>query len=215
MVGATAMQIGPESEGGVRIDFISPARLDGAVVRCFGGGEASVAITATGIVSSAGERVDVPCDEEPHDVAVAVTEAASVVVTASSDAPTYLHALLRGTPPPKVDEWIGRFDARAAEVGGSGSVVWGDFGLPGATAAHTSTDATLAAGPHRVLIECDGPTSVTATIADGSAAALVSKEVGCPGSIALDVTSEAQGLAVTVDSDGEPGAFLIAIDGTF
>lgn len=117
---------------------------------------------------------------------------------------------------PAGDAWHGHFDARAAELDTAASVAWGSFGLAENVATAGFTNATLAAGQHTVSVECAGPESVSVEVTPGSDAAArgdaVTTDVTCPGSASLAITTGVEGISVSVDSHGEPGAYLIATD---
>ncbi len=117
---------------------------------------------------------------------------------------------------PADDTWDGHFDARAAELETSASVAWGSFGSADNVATAGFTDATLAAGEHSVSVECAGPETVSVEVTPGGDAAAragaVTADVACPGGAILAITTGVEGITVSVDSHGKPGAYLIATD---
>lgn len=135
----------------------------------------------------------------------------------AADAPRPSRSVAEGPASPSPDSWAGHFDARAAELGGAGgSVSWGEFGTPDAVSPVGWTDATLIAGDHIVAVECAGPAAVSVQLTpgttEGGARTAVTGDVSCPGSASLAITTDVEGLTVSVDSHGEPGAYLIATD---
>ena len=148
-------------------------------------------------------------------VVVALSACAAAQPTADAPRPSRTATGPRSAP---LDVWDGHFDARAAELGGAGGVVsWGVFGSGDDVAMVGLTDGTLAPGDHTVAVECAGPASVAVVLSPGPESgpatdAAVTADVRCPGGASLAITTDVAGLAVSVDSHGEPGAYLIATD---
>jgi hypothetical protein len=145
---------------------------------------------------------------------------AALTLSACVAAPQPTEAEARPTQAESVlnpsDEWQGHFDDRAATFGGAG-VAWGGFGGSGRVAAVGLTAASLATGDHVVAIECAGPDAVSVELTPGADAGLptnatVRAAVPCPGGASIPIATDIVGLTVGVDSHGEQGAYLIAID---
>jgi hypothetical protein len=121
-------------------------------------------------------------------------------------------------PETSVDPWAGYFDDRAADPSQQAVArAWGTLGAEGEVAAHEDRYESLAAGAHIVAFECAGAPSVTVTAAPlsdvgTSPAGAVTYELACPGGVTLPITTDTEGLALSVDSHGEPGAYLVRVD---
>lgn len=115
-----------------------------------------------------------------------------------------------------VDGWAGHFDDRAAAFPRASSAGWGSFGAAGEVVATRDSNASLAPGRHVVFVECAGSDTVTATLIPGDGAAahpdVVTYDLACPSGASLTIDTTVPGLTVDVDSHGDPGAFLYAVD---
>ena len=113
-----------------------------------------------------------------------------------------------------VDPWLGRFDDRAAGLDSPVGASWGTFGPEDAVVPTGWTHSSLEPGNHTVTIECDGAAVVTVGLApsDQEPGYTVEHDISCPGGAILPFTTESEGLAIGLDSHGEPGAYLVAVD---
>jgi len=118
------------------------------------------------------------------------------------------------TPAATADSWAGYFDdvAAAAEVGQYLWQAWGTFGDPGGVAPFRSENRTVEPGVYDVTLRCAGPETVTAQISTSAGAAIGDPvPFTCGASTTTSVTLPERGLLVYLDSDREPGAFLIQV----
>lgn len=86
----------PPSDDGVRLDFSEPVNLTRAQASCFGGHKAEVIVTVTASAAGAstGYGLEIPCDEQPHDIPFGddgVERADSAFLTARADPSTYAY----------------------------------------------------------------------------------------------------------------------------
>ncbi|WP_285137496.1 hypothetical protein [Microbacterium sp. lyk4-40-TSB-66] len=120
----------------------------------------------------------------------------------------------RTTPAATADSWAGYFDdvVAAADVGQYLWQAWGTFGDPGGVAPFRSENRTVERGVYDVTLRCAGPETVTAQIST-SAGVAVGDPVPfvCGASTAASVTLPDRGMLVYLDSDREPGAFLMQV----
>lgn len=138
-----------------------------------------------------------PAQPAPTTAAVATPSAPSSAVT---------------TP----DPWAGHFDdeARANQME-IPTQFWGSFGDPGAAAVNRSENRTLEPGGYAVGIQCDGPDQLTVTIETSGGTRLGEPAtVACPAATTLPIELTEPGMVVTLDSDGQAGAYLIGISPT-
>jgi len=124
-------------------------------------------------------------------------------------------ATLPATP---VDPWQGYFDDMHDDDGASSN--GGSFGPPGGVAGVGIIDESMPAGHHLVEVSCAGAAIVTVVMssvssADGEAletGPVTTDDIGCPVTALLEVTTDAPGLRVHLDSHGEPGAYRMRFD---
>lgn len=197
---------------GITLDFPAPGvRVDGFEVSCHGGGTATFEYEVSAATSSFAYGVEVPCDEDVHDVPVNGESdgVQAVRLNATADTPTYAYVVVVGEAPD--DEWAGYFDERAGEFA-DGGASWGSFGPEGDVVPVGWTDASLPPGAHVVTVECAGPASVSVTLGEADSLPADEHELACPGSASYPFTTESEGISIGMDSHGEPGAYLFVID---
>lgn len=161
-----------------------------------------------------------------HLLALATVLAAGLTLagcTADGDAtpttapvPTAAPVPTPDTSPPAAAEesWAGYFDdvTAAAEVGQYLWQSWGTFGDPGGVAPFRSENRTVEPGVYDLTLRCAGPETVTAQISTSAGAAIGDPvPFVCGASIATSIVLPERGLLVDLDSDREPGAFLIQV----
>lgn len=115
------------------------------------------------------------------------------------------------TPASTPDPWAGHFDDTVRDGQGDyDSQFWGSFGDPGGVAAVRNEDQRIEPGAYTVEVLCAGAPQVQASFTDlegdpvGEAVA-----VTCPGSAAVDVELVERGIIMLLDSQREPGAYLV------
>lgn len=121
------------------------------------------------------------------------------------------------TPAPTTsapDPWAGTFDdvVSAAEVGEYVWQSWGTFGDPGGVAPFRNDNRTVEPGVYDVALRCAGPETVTASLWTAAGTAIGDPvPFACGAVTALPVEVADRGLRIDLDSDREPGAFLIQV----
>jgi hypothetical protein len=118
------------------------------------------------------------------------------------------------TPANAAGSWAGYFDeiAAAAEVGQYLWQSWGTFGDPGGVAPFRSENRTVEPGVYDLTLRCAGPETVTAQISTSAGAAIGDPvPFVCGASTTTSVALPDRGLLVYLDSDREPGAFLLQL----
>jgi len=124
-------------------------------------------------------------------------------------------------PDPSGDAWVDYFDIDdGGIVGGAASSSAGSFGPPGQIIIMSNADLAIPAGYHTVEVSCAGAPLVTVTLAGVSEATGMAEpsdpsgttDIDCPVSALLEISLDTPGLFVTLDSHGEPGAFLVRVD---
>ncbi len=85
-----------DEDEGIRLDFAAPTDLKRAEASCFGGGAVSVTVTvfSAGGTSSDSYPLDVPCDEEPHEIALGTEASSAALISAHGSPETYVHVEL-------------------------------------------------------------------------------------------------------------------------
>ncbi|MCJ1707291.1 hypothetical protein [Microbacterium sp. VKM Ac-2923] len=112
------------------------------------------------------------------------------------------------------DAWAGTFDdvVSAAEVGEYVWQSWGTFGDPGGVAPFRNENRTVEPGVYDVTLRCAGPQTVTASLWTATGTAIGDPvPFSCGAVTALPVEVADRGLRIDLDSDREPGAFLIQV----
>ena len=198
-------------------EFPAPgAHVEHFEVRCHGGGTATFEFQVSAATSSHAGGGEVPCDEKPHEYSVTGERdgVVAVQVDVTADASTYAYAALIGTATAS-DAWLSHFEGRAELYAQAATLSWGSFGPDGDVSPVRGTDAS-APGRYVVHIECAGAPSVTATVYAGADTAgtepEVAHELACPAGADLEVETDITGLTVDLDSHGQPGAFLYAVN---
>lgn len=112
------------------------------------------------------------------------------------------------------DPWAGYFDdeVAAAAPGDFLWQSWGTFGDPGGVAPFRSDNQTIDPGAYAVTIDCAGPDAVTGRISTSAGTAIGEPLLlPCQASTQVEIDLPERGLLVELDSDREPGAFLIRV----
>ena len=122
------------------------------------------------------------------------------------------------TPTTTPDPWAGHFtDAASSAAQSYVTQFYGSFGDPGGVGPSRNENSTLEPGSYGVSIACAGPDSVMATVESSAGVPLVeSMAVPCSSDSTMETALPAvdlpdRGLVVTLDSEREPGAYLIRI----
>ncbi|MGN8553528.1 UNVERIFIED_CONTAM: hypothetical protein OHV15_13180 [Microbacterium sp. SLM126] len=210
---------GSDEPSGIIIDFPAPGvHVDAFEVSCYGGGTASLEFELSATTSSHAGGAEVPCDEEPHEIVPSGEREGITIarVDVTADPATFAYVAVIGTEPAAADPWEGHFTDRAAELDSGSGVSWGSFGLEEEVSPVGWTDASLPPGDHVVTVECAAAVAFPIDVALSQGEALPdeadAQELTCPGAATYPFTTDAEGLSVTLDSRGEPGAYLVAID---
>ncbi|SDQ96834.1 hypothetical protein SAMN04487847_3054 [Microbacterium sp. cf332] len=129
----------------------------------------------------------------------------------SATTPSVLPTTPSATPTP--DPWIGYFEDEARDNPTDiPTLFWGSFGDVDQVAVNKTTHESLEPGPYVVEIRCAGPERIVATVETPDGTPLVDDaEVACPGAVTLPVDLAEPGMSVTLDSEGETGAYLVGI----
>lgn len=129
--------------------------------------------------------------------------ASPVVTTANSSTPS--------SPASTPDPWAGYFDDTAkADPGAYDSQFWGSFGDPGGVFPVQNEDQRLAAGTYIAEVMCAGASEVQASFTDLDGEPLGEDiTVTCPGSVMIDVELTEPGIIMMLDTQREPGAYLV------
>jgi hypothetical protein len=134
--------------------------------------------------------------------------------TAPEATPAPVPTAETSAPNGTAESWAGYFDdvAASAEVGQYLWQSWGTFGDPGGVGPFRSENRTVEPGVYDVTLRCAGPETVTAQISTSAGAAIGDAvPFVCGASTTTSVTLPERGLLVYLDSDREPGAFLLQL----
>jgi hypothetical protein len=117
------------------------------------------------------------------------------------------------TPTMTPDPWAGYFDEQAQNGATEYEAqFWGSFGDVGAVAPSGNRDERLPAGAYTVDVSCAGEADILVSATDLEGTDLTEPTtMTCPMSTVLGVTTAAGGLEVTLDPQGDTGAFLVRI----
>jgi hypothetical protein len=128
----------------------------------------------------------------------------SPVVTAPNPPPS-------SSPASTPDPWAGYFDDTAkADPGAYDSQFWGSFGDPGGVFPVQNEDQRLAAGTYIAEVVCAGAPEVQASFTDlGGEPLGEAITVTCPGSVMVDIELAEPGIIMMLDTQREPGAYLV------
>lgn len=227
VVGSAVIPAEPETTpddsdepSGITLDFPAPGvQVDAFEVSCYGGGTASFEFEVSAATTSHAGGAEVPCDEEPHEI-VPQGEREGITVArldVTADPATFAYvAVIGAAPAAAADPWAAHFTDRAAELDSASGVSWGSFGVEEEVSPVGWTDASLPPGDHVVTVECAAAEAFPVDVAVSQGEALPDEadvhELTCPGAATYPFTTDAEGLSVRLDSRGEPGAYLVAID---
>jgi hypothetical protein len=206
-----------------RFTFEQRADITGLRVRCFGGTTLSIGAEVTAALAVDSFGGDVLCDERDHVIAYdrSAGNDAAISLTLGATAPVSTAALVvvEGAMP-VADTWADFFDDLAAQ-GGYSVQAWGSFGPSDEIVVIENRDRSLPAGEHTVDYTCAGIYS-THTVAFSSVAisgaemtpvdVLATEEVSCPGTATFMMRNPTDGFAMSIDSHGSAGAYLVQVD---
>lgn len=115
------------------------------------------------------------------------------------------------SPASTPDPWAGYFDDTAkTDPGAYDSQFWGSFGDPGGVFPVQNEDQRLAAGTYIAEVVCAGAPEVQASFTDlGGEPLGEAITVTCPGSVMVDIELAEPGIIMMLDTQREPGAYLV------
>lgn len=143
-----------------------------------------------------------------------ISTADEVAPEATAPPPPASSAPVEPTPTTTPDPWAGYFDEQAQDGATEYEVqFWGSFGDVGAVAPSGNRDERLPAGDYTIDVSCAGEAEILVSATDLENTDLTEPTtMTCPMSTILGVTTTADGLEVTLDPQGDTGAFLVRID---
>lgn len=189
---------------------------------CHHGGPVKLVVSGfTGDAIATSMGVDLECDGSVHEYTLpggGGAEVDRVDFSATADEAVSV-AILLPAPDPAVSEgdvWADHFTERAAGFESPSGVSWGRFGPEGQVTPVGLTAGSVPPGDHVVTVECGAaatfPVDVVFRQGESLPETAEAHELSCPGSATYPFTTDEEGLSVELDSRGEPGAYLIAID---
>lgn len=128
-----------------------------------------------------------------------------------SPSPSQSQSPTTPTPTSSPDPWAGHFDETALDGRGDyDPQFWGSFGDPGGVGVVQNEDQRIDAGAYVVEVQCAGAPEVLALFSDLEGEPVTEPvAVPCPGSVAVDVELTKVGVTMVLDSQSEPGAYLV------
>lgn len=136
--------------------------------------------------------------------------------SSTAESPSSAPAPSSPAPATTPDPWAGHFDDEAADaaVGEFVWQSWGSFGDPGGVAAQRNDNQTIEPGHYQVSISCAGATRVLGRIASSAGSDIAPISLECPTTTTTSVELSEPGMLIEIDSDRDPGAYLIQVSRT-